>query len=138
MNFLKEGPNLSRERAFGKSSEKIVYLEQLTIPDLFEEMEALSDPKLTEPKLEEVFSQVKSHQRKKRVYLQDSLPDDLPVIERYHTELAGGPDCPQCGHELVKFGSREYRHLMLVPYKAVVIKDITDVCKCVHCEANGE
>ena len=138
VNFLKEGLNLSRERAFGRSSEKLVYLEQLTIPDLFDEMEALSDPKLAEPKLEEVFSQVKSHQRKKRVSLQDSLPDDLPVIERYHTELAGGPDCPQCGHELVKFGSREYSHLMLVPSKAVVIKDITDVCKCVHCEANGE
>ena len=67
VNFLKEGLNLSRERSFGRSSEKLVYLEQLTIANLFDEMEALSDPKLAEPKLEEVFSEVKSHQRKKRV-----------------------------------------------------------------------
>ncbi|MDD4324563.1 MAG: IS66 family transposase [Eubacteriales bacterium] len=138
VNFLKEGLRLSRERAFGSSSEKLEYLEQLTIPNLFDEMEALSDPKLSEPKLDEIFSEVKSHKRRKKVSLQDSLPEDLPVIERHHSELPGGQDCPQCGHELVKFGSREYKHLLLVPSKAVVIKDITDVCKCVHCEAAGE
>ncbi|MDD4160217.1 MAG: hypothetical protein PHO18_04650, partial [Synergistaceae bacterium] len=60
VNFLKEGLHLSRERAFGSSSEKLEYLEQLTIPNLFDEMEALSDPKLSEPKLDEIFSEVKS------------------------------------------------------------------------------
>lgn len=79
---MKEDLNLNRERTFGKSSEKLVYLEQLAIPNLFNEAEALSDIKLPEPKLDEIFTDVKSHQRKKRVSLQESLPDDLPVIDR--------------------------------------------------------
>ncbi|MDD4324503.1 MAG: hypothetical protein PHR37_06700 [Eubacteriales bacterium] len=54
VNFLKEGLHLSRERAFGRSSEKLAYMEQLAIPNLFDEMEALSDPKLAEPKLDEI------------------------------------------------------------------------------------
>ncbi len=137
VNFLKEHLNVSKAHRFGSSSEKNVNLKQMSFDLLFNESEVLADSSLPEPNLATITT-VKEHQRSKKNSLKVSLPESIPVIEFHHSEILEGSTCPHCQHELVKFGTKEHDHLVLAPARAVLVKDITDIYKCEHCENTGE
>lgn len=129
---------LALHRGYGKSSEKKVDPNQIAVPDVFNEAEALVDVSLPESKTEEVFTEVKGHVRKK-TYLKDQLPDDIPVEEHHHSMLKDGDTCPICRYQLVKFGTKQYEHIKIIPAKVILMRDIIDVYKCSHCkETSGE
>lgn len=86
--FLLEQLHLLKKARFASKSERAVYLNQLSLDNLFDEVEVFSDPKREEPTLEDVI-QVPAHTRKKKS-VKEQLPEDIPVVERHHYVDEGG------------------------------------------------
>ena len=89
---LLEQIQLLKKAQFGSKSERAIYLEQLSLDNLFDEAEVLSDPEQKEPALEEVI-QVPAHTRKKSS-VREQLPNDIPVVERHYYVDEAGKTCP--------------------------------------------
>lgn len=138
IEHLTEKLRLALQRGYGKSSEKRIDPNQIAFPEVFNEPEALLDSSIPEPKTRDVLPEGKRHTRKK-THLKDCLPGDIAVEEHHHSELKEGEACPICGHRLVKFAAKQYEHIKIIPAKVVLLRDITDVYKCMHCEeTSGE
>ena len=130
--FLMEQLKLLRKAQFGSSSEKAIYLKQLSLDQLFDEAEVLSDADVKEPKLDEVI-QVPAHKRKKATR-KEQLPKELPVVERHHEIDEKGRHCPHCSAELVEIGTDVRETLGLAPAKVFLIRDISHIYACKACD----
>lgn len=134
--FLQEQLHLLRKAQFGSKSERAVYLKQLSLDNLFDEVEVFCDPELEEPKLDEVV-QVPAHTRKKKS-VKDQLPEDLPVVERHHYLDEAGCTCPHCSAEMVEIGTESRETLGMAPAKLFLIRDVAHTYACKECEKEAE
>ena len=123
--------NAQRTR-FGQSSEKRTYVlaggEQLR---LFNEVEAVQNPKETEPTEETL---VKAYTRKPKRTI-DELTEGLPV-EKVVLELTGEEQfCDACGTPLKKIGEKFARREIEVTRRQVMVLEIyTSTYACPACE----
>ncbi len=134
--FLQEQLHLLRKAQFGSRSERAIYLKQLSLDKLFDEVEVFSDPELEEPKLEEVV-QVPAHTRRKKS-VKEQLPKEIPVVERHHYVDEAGRTCPHCSAELVEIGTEIRETLGMAPAKIFVIRDVAHIYACKECEKEAE
>ena len=124
---------LNAQRArFGQSSEKRTYVlaggEQLR---LFNEVEAVQNPKEAEPTQETL---VKAHPRKPKRTI-DELTEGLPV-EKIVLELSGEEQfCDACGTPLKKIGEKFARREIEVTRRQIkVLETYTSTYSCPVCE----
>lgn len=134
--FLQEQLQLLRKAQFGSKSERAIYLKQLSLDHLFDEVEVFRDPELEEPKLEEVV-QVPAHTRKKKS-VKEQLPADVPVVERHHYVDEAGRTCPHCSADMVEIGTETRETLGLAPAQIFVIRDVVHTYACKECEKDAE
>ena len=134
--FLLEQLHLLRKARFASKSERAVYLNQLSIDNLFDEAEVLSDPKREEPTLEEVI-QVPAHTRKKKS-VKEQFPEDIPVVERHHYVDEDGRVCPHCSANMEEIGTETRSTLGMAPSKVFEIRDICHVYACKACDKEAE
>lgn len=134
--FLLEQLHLLKKARFASKSERAVYLNQLSLDNLFDEAEVLSDPKREEPTLEEVI-QVPAHTRKKKS-VKEQLPDDIPVVERHHYVDEDGRVCPLCSSDMEEIGTETRSTLGMAPSKVFEIRDICHVYACKACDREAE
>ena len=134
--FLLEQLNLLRKARYAPRSERAVYLNQLSLDDLFDEAEVFSNPKQEEPKLEEVI-QVPAHTRKKKS-VKEQLPEDIPVVERHHYVDEEGRTCPHCSAHMEEIGTEVRSQLGMAPAKVFEIRDICHVYACKACDKEAE
>lgn len=133
---LLEQIQLLKKAQFGSKSERAIYLEQLSLDNLFDEAEVLSDPEQKEPALEEVI-QVPAHTRKKSS-VREQLPNDIPVVERHYYVDEAGKTCPNCSSDLVEIGTETRSTLGMAPAKVFEIRDVIHVVACKECEKEAE
>ena len=134
--FLMEQLKLLRKARFGSKSERAVYLNQLSIDNLFDEAEVFSDPEREEPKFADVI-QVPAHTRKKKS-VKEQLPDDIPVVERHHYLDEEGCVCPHCSATMEEIGTETRSTLGIAPAKVFEIRDICHVYACKACDKEAE
>lgn len=134
--FLTEQLHLLKKARFGSKSEKATYLKQISIDSLFDEVEVFSDTEQEEPKLEEVI-QVPAHSLRKKS-LKESLPPDIPVVERHHYVDDEGRSCPHCSSEMQEIGKETRSTLGLAPARVFEIRDIIHVYACKSCDQAAE
>ena len=125
---------LNAQRArFGQSSEKSVYVmeggEQLR---LFNEAEAVQDPKEEEPTVEEVT--VAAHKRKKkRTYeeLTEGLPEEEILLELQGEQLV----CEKCGGTFRLIGKKYVKsEIIYIPASVKLLKYYACTYACDRCE----
>jgi len=130
LNWFEEQYRLSMHRLYGRSSEKTVSAEQLS---LFNEAEALSDvkPEVSEPILEEI-----TYKRKKKQGHRDEILKDLP-IETIIYELSEEEQiCEQCGGQMHEMSQETRREIEVIPPQVKVKEHVRKVYGCRNCEEN--
>lgn len=114
--YLMEQLNLSKQKQFGRSSEKLDS-PQL---ELLDEAEVFSDDTQEEPVLEsEETVEVPAHKRKKK---RVSLPDTLPRVDVIHDLPDAEKVCPHDGSILKQIGEDISEQLNYIPAKLEVIR----------------
>ena len=124
-----------RRRTFGRSSEKVQYVdgEQL---DFFNEAETCSDAGAPEPGK---TTPVKAHTRKEKrtkAELTEGLEHKKVLCELPEDQQL----CARCGNKMVRIGEKYLRsELIIIPAQVSVVDYYAASYKCVHCEqATGE
>ena len=119
-----------RRRTFGRSSEKVQYVdgEQL---DFFNEAETCSDAGAPEPGK---TTPVKAHTRKEKrtkAELTDGLEHKKVLCELPEDQQL----CARCGNKMVRIGEKYLRsELIIIPAQVSVVDYYAASYKCVHCE----
>lgn len=131
LNWYKEQYELSKQKLFGRSSEKQIP-GQMSLEDLmlFNEAEALRDPINIEPKPEEVLTKPKQSGKKKDC-------SSLPIIEDVFELSEAEQICPTCGGPLHEMKEEVHVEIEVIPAQVKVHKYITRVYACRGCEKNG-
>ena len=123
---------LKLKEKFGASSEK-ADPNQLSLFDLFNEVETLMQPITTEPELETV---IKAHTRKKSK--RGSKFDNLEV-KQVHYELSDEEKiCDICGEVLTEMTTQTRKELVIKPAEAYILEHVTHIYSCRNCDKNGE
>jgi len=131
IKFYEEQFALSQRRQFGSSSEQTP--EQLRFENLFNEPEALYDPSLEEPDIEEI-----TYKRKKRVGKRKDDLSGLPV-ERIDYELAESERvCPECGDTMNDIGVTIRNEIKVIPAQVINEEHATHAYGCPKCVKNGQ
>ena len=132
VEWLTQQLRLTRGQKFGASSEQTQVLsEQIS---LFNEAEALADPKAAEPGLEQI-----TYQRRKRAGKREMDFSGLPVEQVVHELPDAECVCPECGDPLHKCGQSVLRReLVYVPAKYTVVEHIQAVYSCRRCEREND
>ena len=125
VQWFMEQVRLAKHRQFGTSSEKSQY-DQF---NLFNEAEATTDDRVSEPELEEI-----KYKRKKRAGKKDEMLKDLPVetIDYYLSEEE--QICPECGETMHIMGKDIRRELKIIPAQIKVVEHVRHVYSCRECE----
>lgn len=115
-------------RRFGASSEQTQVLsEQFS---LFNEAEALADPKVAEPDLEQI-----TYKRRKQTGKREMDFSSLPTEQVVHELRSKERVYPECGGTLHRCGQNVVRReLVYVPAKYTVAEHIQAVYGCRRCE----
>ena len=119
-----------RRRTFGRSSEKVQYVdgEQL---DFFNEAETCSDAGAPEPGK---TTPVKAHTRKEKrtkAELTEGLEHKKVLCELPEDQQL----CARCGNKMVRIGEKYLRsELIIIPAQVSVVDYYAASYKCVHCE----
>ena len=123
---------LMQGQRFGASSEQTQVLsEQFS---LFNETEALANPKVAEPGLEQI-----TYQRRKQVGKRDMDFSGLPTEQVVHELPEEERVCPECGGALHQCGQAVVRReLVYVPAKYTVVEHIQAVYSCRCCEREND
>lgn len=127
LKWFEEQFRLSRQRQFGKSSEKTPP-EQLT---LFNEAESEANPKLPEPDFEEI-----TYRRRKSKGVREELLKELPVETIEYRLPADEQICSCCGGFLHEMSTEVRTELKIVPAQVSVVKHVRYVYSCRNCEKN--
>ena len=132
VEWLTQQLRLMQGRRFGASSEQTQALsEQFS---LFNEAEALADPKVAEPDLEQIMYKRRKQAGKREMDF-SSLPTEQVVHELPEKERV----CPECGGTLHRCGqSVVRRELVYVPAKYTVVEHIQAVYSCRRCEREND
>lgn len=134
--WLKEQIFLLKKAQFSSKSERATYLKQLSIDNLFDEVEVFNEPEQEEPKFEEVIN-VPAHTRKKKSVI-EHLPDNIPVVERHHYLNTEKCTCPNCATEMEEIGTETRSTLGMAPAKVFEIRDIRHIYACKACDKEAE
>jgi len=131
IKFYEEQFALSQRRQFGQSSEQTP--DQLRFENLFNESEALADPSLPEPEIEEI-----TYKRKKRKGKREDDLSSLPV-ERTDYELPESERiCPECGDVMGDIGVTVRNELEVIPARVLNREHAVHAYGCAGCEKNGK
>ena len=129
LEFLTQQVRLDNHRRFGSSSEKGQYAdgyEQLSL--LFNEAEAVSNPKVEEPTYEEIVP--KPYKRKKSKGKREEDLSGFPVVRIEH-ELSGDEKvCNICGEGLKEITIEINKRLRLIPVHFEVEEHAVHVYGC--------
>ena len=129
VKYYEEQLRLSKQRQYGRSSEKTEIAEQL---GLFDEAENTADSKAPEEaKIEEI-----TYSRRKPRKREDSL-SELP-IETVEYELPESERiCPGCGGAMHEMSKNERCEIGIIPATTYAIRHIRHIYSCRHCEKTG-
>ena len=132
VEWLTQQLRLMQGRRFGASSEQTQALsEQFS---LFNEAEALADPKVAEPDLEQI-----TYKRRKQAGKREMDFSSLPTEQVVHELPEKERVCPECGGTLHRCGqSVVRRELVYVPAKYTVVEHIQAVYSCRRCEREND
>lgn len=132
VEWLTQQLRLTRGQRFGASSEQTQAIsEQMS---LFNEAEALTDPDVPEPDLEQI-----TYKRKKRAGKREMDLSGLPVEQMIHELPEAERVCPECGGALHKCGQSVLRReLVYVPAQYKVVEHIQTVYSCRCCEQKND
>lgn len=125
---------------FGKSSEKHKAEDpnQLTIYDVFNEVEKEADPTVTEPEAEEKTVVIKEHTRRKKSTFEEKY-GDLPREKVVHPGTDEALYCDTCGTQLVQIGEKFVRReIQVIPRQVKIIEHYVKTYKCPKCEAEND
>ncbi|TYQ15411.1 UNVERIFIED_CONTAM: transposase [Acetivibrio alkalicellulosi] len=131
LNWFEEQFRLSQHRLYGRSSEKTVINEQIS---LFNEAEALSDvnPEVPEPSIEEI-----TYKRKKRKGHREEMLKDLPVEVIEYKLSEDELFCENCNSNLHEIRTEVRKELEVIPATVKVIEHVRYIYGCRNCDNNG-
>ncbi|MGI6227152.1 MAG: IS66 family transposase [Peptococcales bacterium] len=127
MNWLLEQFRLSQHRSFGSSSEKT----NLDQQQLFNEVEALAQPLLAEPKIEKITYERRKSQGHREVMLKN-LPTETIEYRLSEEEQV----CSCCGNLLHEMSTQVRQELKIIPAQVKVINHVRHIYACRNCEKN--
>lgn len=132
VEWLTQQLRLMQGQKFGASSEQTQVLsEQFS---LFNEAEALAEPKATEPDLEQI-----TYKRHKQAGKREMDFSRLPVERVVHELPEEDRVCPECGGVLHQCGETvARREVVYVPAKYTVVEHIQAVYSCRRCEHEND
>lgn len=132
VEWLTQQLRLMQGQRFGASSERTqVISEQIS---LFNEAEALTDPDIPEPYLEQI-----TYKRKKRTGKREMDFSGLPVEQVIHELPEAECVCPECGGPLHQCGQSVLRReLAYVPAQYKVVEHIQAAYSCRCCEQKND
>ena len=122
---------LRQKEKFGISSEKALD-GQITLFDLFNEVEELQEGILVEPDEEVV---IPTHKRKKTK--RGSKLDSLPVETIEYRLSDEEKVCDICGTTLTEMKKEVRKELKIIPAKVSVVEHVTYVYSCRSCDKEG-
>lgn len=138
VKYYEEQYRLHKHRQYGPKSEKSVYDEGYTQPDIFNEAEATVDAAADdgtaapdEPELREV----QRHFRKRKRLVNDSLAENLPIEIVEYKLSESEQECPACGEGLHIMGRGEKRReLVIIPAQVKIVEHVSMTYACRNCE----
>lgn len=134
---LNETVEYLKKKLFVSSSEKAKKDGFPGQMDLFNEAEAVADPSVPEPTLEEVVGGYKRQARKTKATREEILAG-LPVIEVPCTVPDEDRNCPYCNTPMEIIGKKVVREeLRIIPAKVERIQYVQEVLGCPECKKDG-
>jgi transposase len=118
---------LNRHRQFGVSSERTNPEEEQL--NLFNEAEVATKPFLAEPTIEII-----TYKRKKQRGHRELMLENLPVETIEHRLPIEEQVCSCCNGPLHVMSTEVRQELKIIPAQVSVVKHVTDVYSCRHCE----
>ena len=126
-----------KRKLFASSSEKTKTDAISGQMDLFNEAEAVADPSVPEPTLEEAVGGYKRQAGKARATREEILAG-LPVIEVPCTVPDEDRNCPYCNTPMEVIGKKIVREeLRIIPAKVERIRYVQEVLGCPECKKDG-
>jgi transposase len=130
VKFYEEQFKLAKLRQFGASSEKAMPSEQL---GLFNEVEAIADPAVAEPEMEQI-----TYTRRRRIGKRNEDLSGLPVEVVKHELPEEEQVCSTCDGTLHEMGHDSRRELTIIPAQVKVTEHRRSVYSCRNCEKNND
>ncbi len=130
LKWYEEQLRLSLQKKYGASSER-THPGQLQL-ELFNEAEAVADPRREEPSLETITYR-RQKGRKRREDVLAGLPEEVIVYDLPEAEQV----CPCCGEALHHMSDEVREELKLIPAQAKAVKHVRRVYACRQCEREG-
>ena len=134
VRWYEEQYRLSRERKYGRSSEKDAISGQMTMEDMgvpiFNEAEKDREPINIEPKEEDLRTGGKAGKKKKGTA-------SLPVVTDTYVLSGEEQVCPKCGGKLHEVKKAVRTEIEVIPAKAIVHRYESTVYACRACEKEG-
>jgi transposase len=124
--WFEEQNRLHLHRKFGASSEKTPLGQEAL---LFNEAEAVAEPALPEPTVEEI-----TYTRRKAKGHREAQLANLPVEDVYHRLPEDELICPQCDGALHEMGTEVRQEIKIVPATVTVVKHHRSKYACRHCQ----
>ncbi len=136
---LKEKLRLFTAEKFGKSSEKSKPEEDDNQITFFDEAEAIAfeSGEFTEPKLEQVVTPKKDKKKKQKGHKERTVKN-LPKETIEYTLTEEEQTCKTCNSKLEYMKKTIRNEIVVIPAKVKVVKHITNVYTCRHCQSTGE
>lgn len=125
---------------FGSKSERLHSETVAGMESLFDEAEATQYVEEEHSRTEAEGTVVKEHVRRKRTSAEDlinNLPPDTPKDIYEHFLEGDAAKCPNCGAEMEIIGSKEQKHLVIIPAQVRLRVDVYYVYACKSCPDNG-
>ena len=131
-NWYLEQFRLAQHYRFGKSSEKTTS-GQLS---LFNEAEAIADPKLPEPDLAETVTKVRKKKTKGR---REAFYNGIPTEQIVHELPDNEQTCFTCNNNLHACGREVLRReLKIIPAQVSIVEHVQTVYSCRNCEQTSD
>ncbi len=136
---LNETVEYLKDKIFGASSEKIKVVDEVS-PDqqsLFNEAEAVADPSVPEPTVENVLGGSNKQRKKKRT--REDLLGDLPIVEVTVQLAEVDKICSFCNTDMIVLGKKFVREeLRITPAIIERIQYFQETMICPQCKSDDE
>ncbi|WP_339060574.1 IS66 family transposase [Tepidibacillus marianensis] len=134
LEWYEQQYRLSKQKLFGKSSEKNIDENQLSLP-IFNEAEMEQQPINVEPQLEEEVSSEESNQKPRKK--KGKREKDLSKLPKKVIEYKLSPEeqvCPKCANPLHEVRPEIRKELEVIPAKIIVKETHRMIYSCRTCE----